>query len=65
MQLGVPALLLIGHMEILIVVLVVVLLFGASRIPQLFRGMGEGVREFRKGFREDEDEKKGQGAPAP
>jgi len=45
-----------GGMEILIVVLIVVLLFGAQRIPQLFKGMGEGLREFKKGLREPEQD---------
>lgn len=37
-----------GAMEIAIVVLVVLLLFGAKRIPELARGIGQGIQEFRK-----------------
>ena len=36
-----------GTTEILLIIFVIVLLFGAKRIPELFRGMGQGVREFK------------------
>lgn len=36
-----------GTTEILFIVFIIVLLFGAKRIPELFRGMGQGVREFK------------------
>ena len=36
-----------GTTEILLILFVVILLFGAKRIPELFRGMGQGVREFK------------------
>lgn len=38
----------IGGFEWVIIVLVVLLLFGAKRIPELARGLGQGIREFRK-----------------
>jgi len=37
-----------GGGEILIIVLVVLLFFGAKRIPELARGIGQGINEFRK-----------------
>lgn len=37
----------IGAPEILVVALVVLLLFGAKRIPELARGLGQGIKEFR------------------
>ena len=40
-----------GIWELLIILLVVLLLFGAQRLPQVARGIGESVREFRKGIR--------------
>ncbi len=45
--------------ELLIILLVLVLLFGASRLPQLGAGLGEGIKSFRKAFRDmrEEDEK--------
>jgi sec-independent protein translocase protein TatA len=41
----------------IIILLVVVLLFGANKIPEMFRGLGSGMREFKKGL-QDEDEDK-------
>ncbi len=38
----------IGPSEILLILLIVLLLFGAKRIPEIMRGIGEGLREFRK-----------------
>jgi sec-independent protein translocase protein TatA len=38
----------------LIVLVIVLLLFGGSRIPELMRGLGSGMREFKKGLNEDE-----------
>jgi sec-independent protein translocase protein TatA len=42
-----------GIKEILVIVLIVVVLFGAKRIPELMRGMGRGVREFKDGMKGD------------
>lgn len=54
----------IGVPEILIVVLVILLFFGAKRIPELARGIGQGIKEFRKASDEikkeiEEGEKEG------
>ncbi|MEX2641519.1 MAG: twin-arginine translocase TatA/TatE family subunit [Balneolales bacterium] len=38
----------LGGLEWLVIVLVVLLLFGAKKIPELARGMGQGINEFRK-----------------
>jgi sec-independent protein translocase protein TatA len=38
----------LGMPEILLIGLVIALLFGAKRLPELFRSMGEGLREFKK-----------------
>ncbi len=46
---GLPA---IGGMEILILLAVILLFFGAKRIPDLARSLGKGTREFRKGISE-------------
>lgn len=53
-----------GLPEILIVVLVILLFFGAKRIPELARGIGQGINEFRKASDEikkeiEEGEKEG------
>ena len=48
----------LGFGEILLILLIVVLIFGTSRIPELGRGLGEGIRNFKKSIRGEEDEKK-------
>ena len=42
----------IGWQEILLILLIALLLFGAKKIPDLARGLGKGIREFRKGISE-------------
>ncbi len=37
----------IGHWEILLIFLVILLVFGAKRIPEIARGLGKGIREFK------------------
>ena len=49
----------IGLTEILLILLVVVLLFGGRKIPELMKGIGQGMKEFKKASRvETDDEKK-------
>ena len=43
----------IGYMEIVIILLIVLLLFGGKKIPELMRGMGRGIKEFRNAADED------------
>ncbi len=45
-----------GGLEWILIILVVVLLFGGKKIPELMRGLGEGMKEFKKA-REDNDKK--------
>jgi len=47
----------IGTPEIIIIVIVVVLLFGGRKIPELMRGIGKGVKEFREGIGGEEEKK--------
>lgn len=47
-----PILGLIGMQEILVIALVVLLLFGGKKIPELMRGLGSGVKSFKEGMRE-------------
>lgn len=42
----------IGWQEILIIALIVLLLFGGKKIPELMRGIGSGVRSFKEGLNE-------------
>ena len=39
--------------ELLIVLVIVVLLFGAKKIPELAKGMGQGIKEFKKSMKDD------------
>jgi sec-independent protein translocase protein TatA len=48
----------LGGTELIIALVIILLLFGAKRIPELARGLGSGVREFKAGTRESEVEKK-------
>lgn len=45
-----------GLPEILLILLVVLLLFGGKKIPELMKGMGKGVRSFKEGMNGIEDE---------
>ena len=46
----------IGPREVLLIVVIVLLLFGAKRIPELMRSVGGGFREFKKGIAGDDDD---------
>jgi sec-independent protein translocase protein TatA len=48
----------IGPWQIILIVLVVLLLFGGKKIPELMRGLGKGIREFKDGMTTDENSKK-------
>ena len=45
-----------GHWEILIIFVVILLIFGAKRIPEMAQGLGKGIREFRTAMRDVQDE---------
>lgn len=49
-----------GPMEIVLIVLVVILLFGGRKIPELMKGIGQGMKEFKKASRGEDstDDKK-------
>jgi sec-independent protein translocase protein TatA len=47
----------LGGTELIIALVIILLLFGAKRIPELARGLGSGVREFRAGTKEGQLEK--------
>ncbi|MBR6049174.1 MAG: twin-arginine translocase TatA/TatE family subunit [Bacteroidales bacterium] len=53
-------LLFLGNWEIIIIVLVVLLLFGGKKIPELMKGLGKGVKSFKDGVNgvEDKQEEK-------
>jgi sec-independent protein translocase protein TatA len=51
----------IGVPELLVILLILILLFGASKLPQIGRGLGEGIRNFKKGIKEIGDKNKDDG----
>lgn len=53
----------LGPGEIAIILVVVLLLFGASKIPELMRSMGSGIGEFKKGLKESIKEEPPKDAP--
>ena len=48
----------VGFWEIVILALVVLLIFGGKKIPELMKGLGQGVKSFKEGIKEVEDEMK-------
>ncbi len=46
----------LGPSELLIIVLIVLLLFGSKKLPELARGLGKGIREFQNASKEIRDE---------
>jgi sec-independent protein translocase protein TatA len=44
-----------GVWEIILIVLIVLLLFGGKRIPELMRGIGKGINNFKKGVKGEDD----------
>lgn len=55
----------LGFGELLLILLVLVLLFGASKLPQLGQGLGESVKSFRRAFRDGQDDDAGKPPPSP
>ncbi|HEV2299846.1 MAG TPA: twin-arginine translocase TatA/TatE family subunit [Candidatus Acidoferrales bacterium] len=43
----------LSPMHLLLILIIVVILFGGRRIPELMKGLGQGVKEFRQGMRDD------------
>lgn len=62
-----PVLLFLGDLgggEIMLVMVVILIFFGANKIPELARGLGKGIREFKDASREIRSEVEGYGQPA-
>ncbi len=47
----------IGAPQIILIVVVVLLLFGGKKIPELMRGLGSGIKEFKNASKEESDDK--------
>jgi sec-independent protein translocase protein TatA len=48
----------IGPWQIALIVVIVLLLFGGKKIPELMRGLGSGIKEFKDASKEDDKDKK-------
>ncbi len=48
----------LGMMELLVVLAIVVLFFGGRKLPQLGSALGESIKNFKKGMKEDDTDKK-------
>lgn len=48
----------LGPMEIILIVAALLLLFGGRKIPELMKGIGQGMKEFKKASRLDDDNEK-------
>jgi len=49
----------LGWPEILLIALVIILLFGARKLPEIGKGLGEGIRSFRTAMKGEDEPKKG------
>ena len=55
---GILAIFNLGVGEVILIVAIILLLFGGRKIPELMRGLGKGVKSFKQGMNEVEDELK-------
>ena len=51
----------IGPQQVILILVIVLLLFGGRKIPELMRGLGSGIKEFKKATKEEEEETKKEG----
>jgi sec-independent protein translocase protein TatA len=45
----------LGMQELIIIFLIIIVLFGATRIPQIGKGLGEGIKNFKKGLKAEDE----------
>ena len=50
----------LGGWEIAVIVVIVLLLFGGKKIPELMRGLGKGIKEFKEGVADDDNKDTGE-----
>lgn len=55
----------LGAPEIILIVLALLLLFGGRKIPELMKGLGQGMKEFKKASKEDSDSNSANGTKSP
>lgn len=53
-----------GVTEIILIILVVVLLFGGRKIPELMKGIGQGMKEFKRASKVEDDPEKSKSGPS-
>jgi len=53
----------LGMPELLIILVIVIIIFGASRLPQLGEGLGKAIKGFKKGIADSQDSNKDQNKP--
>lgn len=53
----------IGAPELLIIALIALLLFGAGRLADIGKGLGQGIKNFKQGLKDEDEAKKLEGAP--
>ncbi len=53
----------LGVPELLLILLIVIIIFGANKLPQLGRGIGEGLRNFKESIKSGEEPKNNKPAP--
>jgi sec-independent protein translocase protein TatA len=46
----------LGPLEIVLIIVVILLLFGAKKLPELAKGLGQGLKEFKTAVKENQDE---------
>ncbi len=49
----------LGLPEIILLIFIAVLLFGAKKIPEVFKGVGEGIKNFKEALKSEENNEKG------
>jgi sec-independent protein translocase protein TatA len=47
----------LGPQELVIILVIVLIVFGATRVPQLMRGLGQGIKEFKEAVSDDDNDK--------
>ena len=55
----------LGIWELIIILVIVILLFGARRLPEVGAGIGEGIRNFRKSMKDEKGDKNGPDGKLP
>jgi len=53
-----------GPMEVIVILLVVLLLFGAKRLPEIGKALGDGIREFKRAIKGTDEDQSGPKSPS-